>query len=106
MLVSVAGTAPGRTEEGRTARDLPDGFTDLLPALGRQPGDKIVTKHTWGAFHGTDLADHLDELGVTQVVITGINSAAHDNSTRHIFPAPGEIGTTAEILALLSHITS
>jgi nicotinamidase-related amidase len=131
VLVNVAGTAPGRTERGDHARDLPDGFTDLLPALNRQSGDKTVTNYTWGAFHNTDLAEHLDGLGVTQVVIAGvatsfgvestarqahehgyhvtlvtdaitdINLAAHDNSTRHVFPALGETGTTAEILALL-----
>lgn len=131
VLVNVAGTAPGRTERGDGARDLPDGFTDLLPALDQQSGDKTVTKYTWGAFHNTDLADHLDKLGVTQVVITGvatsfgvestarqahehgyhvtlvtdamtdIDLAAHDNSTRHVFPALGETGATAEILALL-----
>ncbi|MET7728677.1 cysteine hydrolase family protein [Streptomyces mirabilis] len=124
VLVGVAGTAPGRTERGDAARDLPDGFTDLLPALNQQSSDKTVTKYTWGAFHNTDLADHLDGLGVTQVIITGvatsfgvestarqahehgyhvtlvtdamtdINLAAHDNSTRHVFPALGETGTT------------
>jgi nicotinamidase-related amidase len=131
VLVNVAGAAPGRTERGDDARDLPDGFTDLLPALNQQPSDKTVTKYTWGAFHNTDLADHLAELGVTQVIITGvatsfgvestarqthehgyhvtlvtdamtdINPAAHDNSTSHVFPALGETSTTAEILTLL-----
>ena len=36
-----------------TACDLPDGFTDLLPALGEHSSDKTVTKHAWGAFHNT-----------------------------------------------------
>src|SRR5438874_161363 len=72
VLVNVAGTAPGRTERGGTAHELPEGFTDLLPALNQQPGDKTITKHTWGAFHNTGLADHLDRLGVTQVVVTGV----------------------------------
>lgn len=29
VLVGVAGTAPGRTERGDAARDLPDGFTEV-----------------------------------------------------------------------------
>jgi nicotinamidase-related amidase len=31
-----------------------------------------VTKRTWGAFASTDLEDRLKELGVTQVVVTGV----------------------------------
>ncbi|AQW56192.1 isochorismatase family protein [Streptomyces violaceusniger] len=131
VLVNVAGGSPGRTEHGGGTSHLPDGWTDLLPDLDQQPGDKTVTKYTWGAFHNTDLADHLAELGVTQVVICGaatamgvestarqahehgfhvvlpidamtdINAAAHDNSIALIFPKLGETGTTAEVLAHL-----
>jgi nicotinamidase-related amidase len=93
--------------------------------------DKTVTKLTWGAFHNTDLAEHLSELGVTQVVVVGVatcigvestarqayehglhvtlatdamtdrNPVAHDNSVTNIFPRLGETGTTNDILALL-----
>jgi nicotinamidase-related amidase len=132
VLVNVAGGAPGRTERGGSAgHEFPDGWTDLLPELNQQPGDKVVTKHTWGAFHGTDLAQHLTELGVTQVVVVGVstssgvestarqayehglhvtlatdamtdlNPVAHDNTVAHIFPKLGETGTTDDILALL-----
>ncbi|OIJ93295.1 isochorismatase family protein [Streptomyces colonosanans] len=129
VLVNVAGGAPGRTEHDFGASDLPDGWTDLLPELNRQPGDKTVTKYTWGAFHNTDLAEHLQELGVTQVVVCGLSTAigvestarqahehgfhvalpidamtdldaaAHENSATLIFPRLGETGTTAEVLA-------
>ncbi|MGV9293916.1 isochorismatase family protein [Amycolatopsis sp. NPDC003676] len=132
VLVNVAGGAPGRTEHGFGVADLPDGWQELLPDLGQQPGDKTVTKHTWGAFHGTGLAEHLRELGVTQVVVCGISTAIgvestarqahehgfhvtlpvdamtdldvsmHDNSVAKIFPRLGETGTTAEILSLLA----
>jgi nicotinamidase-related amidase len=131
VLVSAAGAAPGRTEHGGGPRELPAGFADLLPALNRQPGDKVVTKYTWGAFHDTDLAAHLADLGVTQVVVTGVatsigvestarqayehglhvtlatdamtdlDATAHQHSIAHIFPRLGETGTTAEVLALL-----
>ncbi|MGW1008360.1 isochorismatase family cysteine hydrolase [Streptomyces sp. NPDC002520] len=129
VLVNVAGGAPGRTEHVFGASDLPDGWTDLLPELDQQPGDKTVTKYTWGAFHNTDLAEHLHELGVTQVVVCGLSTAigvestarqaheygfhvalpldamtdldaaTHENSATLIFPRLGETGTTAEVLA-------
>ena len=132
VLVNVAGGAPGRTERGGgRRREFPDGWTDLLPELNQQPGDKVVTKRTWGAFHHTDLAAHLADLGVTQVVIAGVSTssgvestarqayehglhvtlatdamtdlspAAHHNSITEIFPKLGETGTTGDILALL-----
>ncbi|MFE4517314.1 isochorismatase family protein [Kitasatospora sp. NPDC056783] len=131
VLVNVAGGAPGRTERGFGAGVLPDGWTELLPELNQQPGDKTVTKYTWGAFQNTDLAEHLGELGVTQVVVCGLSTAigvestarqahehgfhvvlpvdamteldaaAHENSVERIFPRLGETGTTAEVLAHL-----
>jgi nicotinamidase-related amidase len=131
VLVNVAGGAPGRTEQGAIGSAFPDGWTDLLPQLNQQPSDKTVTKYTWGAFHNTDLAEHLNKLGVTQAVVVGVatslgvestarqayehglhvtvatdavtdsNPAAHHNSVTHIFPMLGETGTTNNILALL-----
>ena len=133
VLVNVAGGAPGRTEQspGGRRREFPQGWTDLLPELGQQPTDKVVTKYTWGAFHHTDLAEYLTDLGVTQVVIAGIstssgvettarqayehgfhvtlatdamtdtNPVTHDNTIAYIFPKLGETGTTDDILTLL-----
>jgi nicotinamidase-related amidase len=131
VLVNVAGGPSGRTEQGSGGHELPDGWADLLPALNQQPGDKTVTKYAWGAFHNTDLAAHLTELGVTQVVIGGVatsigvestarqahehgfhvtlvtdamtdlNPAAHDNTVSNIFPMLGETGTTRDILSFL-----
>lgn len=131
VLVNVAGSAPGRTEHRFRAPDLPASWSDLLPELNQQPGDKTVTKYTWGAFHNTDLAEHLHKLGVTQVVICGLSTAigvestarqahehgfhvtlpidamtdldaaTHDNSIKLIFPKLGETGTTSEVLAHL-----
>jgi nicotinamidase-related amidase len=132
VLVNVAGGAPGRTDQGAAGRSaFPDGWSDLLPQLNQQPGDKTVTKFTWGAFHDTDLAEHLNKLGVTQVVVVGVatsigvestarqayehglnvtvatdavtdlHPAAHDNSLTHIFPRLSETGTTDDILALV-----
>ena len=131
VLVNVAGGAPGRTEQPRGQRELPPGWTDLVPELNRQPQDHVVTKHTPGAFTNTGLEAHLRALGVTQVVIVGVATSngvevtarqayelgfnvtlatdamtdaqadAHAYSITRIFPKISETGTTQEIIDLL-----
>jgi nicotinamidase-related amidase len=131
VLVNVTGASPGRTEENRQLGHLPDGWAELIPELGQQPGDHLVTKQTRGAFTNTGLEDYLKRRGVTQVVIAGIATssgvestarqayecgfhvtlatdamtdrdlAAHEHSLTRIFPRLGETGTSAEIVALL-----
>jgi nicotinamidase-related amidase len=137
VLVNVDAGVPGRTDRsaasgGAPAAARPDGWTELAPELKAQPSDLRVTKKTWGAFHGTDLAERLRELGVTQVVVVGISTtsgvestarqayehgfnvtlatdamtdfspAAHASSIAEIFPKLGETGTTAEIVEVLA----
>ena len=100
--------------------------------MNRQPQDHLVTKQTWGAFTGTDLAAHLQGLGVTQIVLAGVatsigvestarqayelgfnvalavdamtdlNPDAHANSVTRIFPRLGETGTAQEIIDRLN----
>ncbi|MFI5084769.1 MAG: isochorismatase family protein [Actinomycetales bacterium] len=134
VLVNVTGGAPGRTEAaGSRGLERPEGWADLVPELDRQPEDHVVTKQTWGAFHGTGLADLLAGLGVTQVVLAGVSTSigvettarsafehgfnitlavdamtdtdpdAHTNSVSRIFPRLGETGSTQEILSLLGN---
>ena len=132
VLVNVAGSAPGRTERPHQAAARPEGWTDFIPELDRQPSDLVVTKRSWGAFASTDLEARLKALGVTQVVIAGVATGtgveatarqayeqgfnvtlatdamtdmrpeAHDYSIRNVFPRLGETGTTQEIIDLLS----
>jgi nicotinamidase-related amidase len=132
VLVNVAGGAPGRTERPRPGGPFPDGWTDLIPELDRQPDDIAVTKRTWGAFASTDLESQLRQRGVTQVVIAGVatgtgvestarqayeasfnvtlatdamtdpRSEAHDYSITNIFPRLGESGSTQAIIDLLA----
>ena len=132
VLVNAAGSAPGRTEQPRRGPALSGEAIELLPELGRQPDDLLVTKTTWGAFASTDLAARLRALGVTQIVLAGVatsvgvestareahglglnvtlavdamtdlSAEAHDNSVGRIFPRLGETGTTAAIVALLA----
>lgn len=131
VLVNVAGRPNGRTEQSPGSMPFPPDWTELLPQLGQQPQDHLVTKHTWGAFAGTGLESWLKSAGVTQIVLAGVatsigvestaregyalgfnvtlavdamtdlNADAHANSVSRIFPRLGETGTTLEIVALL-----
>jgi nicotinamidase-related amidase len=132
VLVNVDGGAPGRTEQPRRFSTFPEGFSDLIPELDRQPGDILVTKRTWGAFASTDLEAQLKAKGVTQVVVTGVATAtgvestarqayelgfnvtlaidamtdmrpeAHQYSLAHVFPRLGETGSAHDIVDLLA----
>jgi len=132
VLVNVDGGASGRTEQARSTRDFPAGWTDLVPELNPHPADHRVTKRTWGAFTNTGLEGQLRDLGVTQVVIAGVSTSAgvestarfahehgfhvtlavdamtdmdadaHHNSITRIFPRLGETGTSQEIIELLN----
>ncbi|KNB54196.1 isochorismatase family protein [Streptomyces caatingaensis] len=132
VLVTVTGSAPGRTEAApRGGGAYPPDFAELRPELGRHEDDILITKRTWGAFHGTDLDGQLRRRGVTQVVVAGIATAmgvestaraahehgyhvtvpvdavtdpdpeAHRVAVERIFPRLGETGTTAEVVGLL-----
>ncbi|MGH6654441.1 MAG: isochorismatase family cysteine hydrolase [Actinocrinis sp.] len=138
VLVNVAGSPPGRTDEGNAAaasgaaRGFPDGWDRLVSELDQQPDDILVTKRARSAFSGTGLADRLRELGVTQVVVTGIATSSgvestaraaheagfhvtlphdamtdsalerHEHSVERVFPRIAETGTTQDVLDLLS----
>ncbi len=132
VLVNVDGVAPGRTEgPSLNLGDLPADFAEIVPELGAQKSDIRVTKKTWGAFVNTGLEKTLKDLGVTQVIVTGVSTSAgvestarqafeagfnvtlatdamtdtqpeaHDRAISHIFPRLGERGTTDEIIGLL-----
>jgi nicotinamidase-related amidase len=132
VLVNVAGTAPGRTEEPRRHREPSADFSELIPELHQQPDDILITKRTWGAFADTDLEARLKAEGVTQVVLTGVATGtgveatarqayeagfnvtfatdamtdvrpeAHAYSLKHVFPRLGETGSTRDVLDLLA----
>jgi nicotinamidase-related amidase len=132
VLINVDGMAPGRTEHPRpNLAAFPDGWTDFIPELDRQPADIVVTKRTWGAFASTDLEQQLKARGVTQVVVIGVATSAgvestarqayeagfnvtlaidamtdlraeaHDHGVKGVFPRLGETGTSREIIELL-----
>jgi len=137
VLVNVEGRSPGRTEQGpRGNTSLSAGWTDLLPQLGQQSSDIVVTKRSWGAFATTDLERQLKARGVSQVVVTGvatsggveatarqayeqgfnvtlaldamtdIREVAHEYSIENVFPRLGERASTQEIISLLERRSS
>lgn len=132
VLVNVAGAPGGRTDGGVRRLGFSEEWTELIPELDPQPGDLLVTKYARSAFTGTGLLDRLRDLGVTQVVVTGIStsggvestardaheqgfhvtlpldamtdrdSAQHEHSAVRVFPRIAETGTTQDVLDALA----
>ncbi len=50
---------------------LPPEWSDLVDGL-ESPGDLVITKRQWGAFHGTELDLQLRRRGVKTLVLGGI----------------------------------
>jgi len=131
ILVNVTGRAPGRIQSGFPRRELPPDWADLVPELGPQPTDYLVTRQRIGAFIGTSLDDTLRKLEVTQIFLAGIatsigiestgrcaydfgynvvyvvdamtdmNPDAHRYSIENIFPRMGETDVTENVLKML-----
>ena len=47
---------------------LPPGWAEIVPELGPQPGDLVVTKRQWGAFYGTELDLQLRRREVRTII--------------------------------------
>ncbi|MCP2323197.1 nicotinamidase-related amidase [Hamadaea flava] len=124
--------APGRNELPPHPGSLPENWDAIVDDLAGHPDDIVVTKRTWGAFHGTDLDLQLRRRGVTQIILAGLttsigvestaraaydhgyhvtlatdamadlNPEAHRNSVERIFPLLGQTGSTTEIVELLA----
>lgn len=60
--------------------DLKDGpffedpTNDFLSGLSIEEGDVVLEKATYSAFQGTGLEEKLKEMGVEEVIITGVNT--------------------------------
>jgi nicotinamidase-related amidase len=50
---------------------LPENFSELIDGLAK-PGDILVTKRQWGAFHGTELDLQLRRRGIQTIVLGGV----------------------------------
>jgi nicotinamidase-related amidase len=135
VLVTVdptQGAANLRTDAPRPPLGaLPAEWLALVPEIKPEPGDMLLTKHTWSAFQVTALDEELRRRHVQGIVLAGIATsmgvestarAAHErgynltfardamtdmlasaqhNSLEVIFPRIGEVDTTAAIIRVL-----
>ena len=53
---------------------LPSDWSEIVPELGPEPGDLVITKHQWGAFYGTELDLQLRRRGIDTIVLGGIST--------------------------------
>lgn len=61
---------PGHLRSYRD-RNAPQEAIAVIDELSPEPGDVVIDKYGYGAFHGTALDDWLKALGVRSLVITG-----------------------------------
>jgi nicotinamidase-related amidase len=111
---------------------LPPNWTQIVPEIGPQPGDLLVTKHQWGAFYGTELDLQLRRRAIQTIVLGGIathigvestardayergyhqilvedamssmSAETHEFPVKNIFPRLGKIRSTNEVLSALA----
>ena len=55
-----------------TPRPRPADWAEIVPELGPEPGDLVITKRQWGAFYGTELDLQLRRRGIDTILLTGI----------------------------------
>lgn len=115
----------------RPGEDHQPAGSELVSEMSPQPGDLLITKHTWGAFHETGLDEELRKRGVTTLALAGIatnfgvestaraadelgyrlflvedamaglDADAHAFAVTKIFPRLGAVCSTDELLAAL-----
>ena len=111
---------------------LPDDWARIVPELGPEPGDVVVTKHQPGAFFGTDLDLQLRRRGIRTIVLGGIatnvgveatarvafesgyeqvfvedamaarEADLHTHAVTRFLPTIGRVRSTADVLAALA----
>ena len=88
VLVNVAFSADGgdmlrqRVDEAPAIPKggFPAGWNEFPPGL-MQPGDLLITKRQWGAFHGTELDLQLRRRGIRTIVLGGVSTQIGVEST-------------------------
>ena len=59
----------------------PPEWAEIVPEMGPEPRDIIITKRQWGAFYGTELEMQLRRRGMDTIVLCGISTNAGVEST-------------------------
>jgi nicotinamidase-related amidase len=126
---------PQTDTPARGSGPLPGDWADIVPELGPESGDLVITKRQWGAFYGTELDLQLRRRGVDTILLAGISTNVgvestardayergyeqvfvedamaargpeeHANTVRTLFPRIGRVRSTAEVLAALEAAT-
>jgi nicotinamidase-related amidase len=116
---------------GRPGGAPPPDWSEIVPELGPEAANVVITKHQWGAFYGTELDLQLRRRGIDTIVLCGIatnwgvESTARDafergyqqvfvedamsaraaeehaHTVSTLFPRIGRVRSTAEVLAAL-----
>jgi nicotinamidase-related amidase len=110
-------------------------WAEIVSELGPAPGDIVITKRQWGAFHGTELDLQLRRRGIDTILLAGISTNVgvestardayergyeqvfvedamaarspeeHANTVRTLFPRIGRVRSTSEVLAAIEAAT-
>jgi nicotinamidase-related amidase len=113
--------------------ELPSDWADIVPELGPEPSDVVITKRQWGAFYGTDLDLRLRRGGLDTIVLAGISTTygvestarfayeygyeqifaedamsdrskeAHANAVQFVLKRMGRVRPTSQIIEALAH---
>ncbi len=59
----------------------PADWAEIVPELGPEPGDLVITKRQWGAFYGTELDLQLRRRGIDTILLAGISTNVGVEST-------------------------
>lgn len=82
------------TDVPRQVRASSPEWATIVPELGPEPGDAVVTKHQPSAFYATDLEVHLRRRAIRTIVLGGISTnvgvestarAAHERRYEQVF---------------------
>jgi len=60
---------------------MPREWSEIVPELGPEPGDFVITKRQWGAFYGTELDLQLRRRNIDTIVLCGISTSVGVEST-------------------------
>lgn len=126
------GLRPVSDAQAPIPRELPSEWADIVPELGPEEGDVVITKRQWGAFYGTELEMQLRRRAIDTIVLCGISTNIGVESTARfayefgfsqifvedamaarsveehrlavgtVFPRMGLVRSTAEVLQALS----
>ena len=70
-----------KADEPMTFEEQPKDWMNIVPELGPEPSDVVITKRQWGAFTGTDLHVRLRRGMLDTIVMAGIATTYGVEST-------------------------